>query len=336
MRFDCYTDRPKTRLHLYRMSGSGTTVTNKQGYNDAKFALASSAFTITPGRPTRTAPFMFGSVGTSLAGGICTFSSVGIGSQIATTKNSSNSAADGLVNVLAAGWDTNLAKGITQPSLPIVSNLAVGLAVIHVQGTSTPAIIQAKTRATLVKNTTGDYTVTLREPLASAESVVFAQAIGATCAVAQVDITNRNTLACKTYNASGSAVDADFYIFLFRPISRVAFGHARRFLDGTQAGMKVLFFQLDISGGTPALTYGPKGATVADNGVGDTTITLPSRMWSKRNPIVLLGGGIKNTVKAVSASTVRVASFDATGSALDPTVPVWGMIVTFGKTSEAW
>jgi hypothetical protein len=336
MREEIYTDRPRTRFELLRLSGSGTTVTVKQGKSDASYSLASSAFTIRNKFPFRSAPFVFTSVGSSIAGGYATSSSVGASSQIVTTRAAGGSAGDGLVNILEVGWDTNLQNAATSAGLPIVTNLAVDLEAFHIKGTGTAAIVQGKTRGTLVDNGTGDYTLTLKTALQSDESVVFGQAIGATCAVANVDVTNRTTLAIKTYNASGSAADADCYVFVFRSLTRGHFGKSRRVLQACQTGAKARFFRIDVSGGTPSLVYKPKGATITDNGTGDFTVTLPGRSKSKRNPLVLLGGGVKNTVVAVTGTTVQVGCFDAGGSAADPAVPVYGMIIGFDHTSEAW
>lgn len=336
MRFDIVTDRPRTRFEVFRLSNSGTTVTAQQGINDASFALASSAVTISNSFPFRTAPFVFTSVGSSVAGGYATSASVAKNSQVVTSRAANASAADGLVNILEVGWDTNLTAAVHPASMDVKSNIGCYLDVFHVKGTGTAALTVGGNRGTLTDNGTGSYTLTLRDALPSATVPVFGQAIGATCAVANIDIASATSLTCKTYNASGSAADSDFYVWIFRPYNKVPYGRSRTSLSAVYPGARLHYFQIDVTGGAPALTFGPKGATVTDNGTGDFTLTLAGRHLSKRAPIVLLGGGVKNTVGTATTSTVPVKCFDAGGSAADPSVPVYGMVMCFDSIAETW
>lgn len=83
----------------------------------------------------------------------------------------------------------------------------------HIDGTGSVSVVIGSRDVSLVKNATGDYTVTVLHPFArAAVAVVSPITAGSVLEVASASASTVNVLAKK--RSDGTAVDTDFYLII--------------------------------------------------------------------------------------------------------------------------
>jgi len=328
-----YTDRIGVRGVPLRVSGSGTTVTHSTAIGSYdSVTLASSVFTCTPHYAFRIPPFLFGQAGTTSAGGVVTFSNVNVDSFKANSLSGAGAAADNTINVLPFGFGTVLTDSYSLINM-VSMDFPCYLECFKIQGTGTAALSNNATRAVLTDNGTGDYTVTLREGLSNSLPLVFGTAVGNTSATLNVHSIGPTSVQVKTYDAADAPVDADFYLFLFCPSSSYLHGNNRAPLQCTQRNARFHLIQIDVTAGTPVLTYAPFGTSIVDTGIGIYTITFATPF--KREPYVLVGNQRAN-ISDPSATSIVVRAFTAAGALADPSTPIYLLVYGFDDANEYW
>lgn len=333
MRNVIYSDRAGARVIPLRVTGASTTATISNGLNDfSSVTLASSVFTCTPRYGFRTSPFLFGSASSASAGGYVTFSDVGVSSFKANSLAAGGTAADNTINVLAAGFDRGDTNSFSLIN-PVNFHSPMYVEVFKVQGTGTAALLSHTSRATLTDNGTGHYTIALREDLVHSSPIVFGTVIGSTCGVVCPHTIGPKSIVVKTYDADGVAADCDFHLFVFCSTTQNLFGGTRKPLQSTYRSPRLHLMQLDVSGGTPTLTYAPTSTSVVDTGTGVFTITYGRAF--KREAYVLIGNQ-KANVDTQSETGCVIRTFNAAGTAADPSTPIWLMVLGFDDAAQYW
>ena len=317
MRTQLRTSRVGTRILPFNLTGSGTTVSGNLSGSGISATLASSIFTVTPKWGFRTPPFIFGATTIATPGGYVLGSSPANSTFGVSTFNAAGSATDAVIHALAVGWDTTETLG-SRASYDISCPMPMLVDVFKVQGTGTAAVTIGGLRASLVDNGTGNYTLTFNDPAHNPSTTYIPNVVGTTCAVACVAPSGNNALNVRTYNSSGTLVDADFYLYCFKRENITLYGDLRIPLETSQNRGRVHFYRITVTGGVPALTHAPYGTTITDNGVGDFTVTYPPGSAFAREAIVMTGGGLKTQAHSSSTTSFRVLNFNAAGSATDP------------------
>lgn len=132
---------------------------------------------------------------------------------------------------------------------------------------------------------------------------------------------NRGLTSMTTYNESGSAADADFYVFAFGSMARSDAGKGREPLENTQRRPRIIAGQITNTSGTPSLSIG--GATggadfinLVDNGAGDFSVTFAEKF--AREPAVFAFTSLQRAqVHSASATGCRVLTKAAGGANTD-------------------
>lgn len=327
------TDRLGLRLVPSKIDVSSSTVTWKTAIGDYSSATASSnAVTHVFKRPSMQLPFVFGTSGTTSAGGLPQFSSIGKAGFVATsTQSDASTAAANEMNLLAAAFSSGITLSFGMTQQPVYATMPYLVEPFAVQGTSTAAITLGKSRATLTDNGTGDYTITLKNPCKNTTPICFAGVLGTSAYVADIHAVTASTIQVKTYNGS-SAVDADFCLFVFSPQSHNIRAHDYSILNAAFRRPRLHLIQVDVSGGTPALTYAPEGTTIEDTGTGVFTITFG--MAFKQAPYVLPCYPAGKSAVTRTKTGLVLRTFNGAGSAADPTTPVYVLVLGTDSNQE--
>jgi hypothetical protein len=257
---------------------------------------------------------------------------VAVNSFKVNSLSGAGAAADNTINVLPFGFGTVLTGSYSLINT-VEMDFPCYLECFKVQGTGTAALLNNATRGTLTDNGTGDYTVTLREGLSNSLPLVFGTAVGTTSATLNVHSIGPSSVQVKTYDAADAPVDADFYLFLFCPSSSYLHGNNRSPLESTQRNARLHLIQIDVTAGTPALTYAPFGMSIVDSGIGLYTITYAKPF--AREPYVLVGNQLAN-IASPSTTGFVVRAFTSAGALADPATPLYLLVYGFDDANEYW
>lgn len=194
------------------------------------------------------------------------------------------------------------------------------LVAYRIKGTDTAAIQSSTKHGTLTDHDTGEYTVTFTNEFGE-QPRVFATAISSSAIVLSRDTCDNTHVKLTAFDQAPAAADTDFYLWVLGcDTSDSSTGH-RRAIKTPHAGARLLVFQITVTAGTPALTYGSGSGTVTDNGTGDFILTFTKPF--KRAPEILAttdSTRIATVAEAASTTAVNVLTFTDAGVAQDPTI----------------
>lgn len=317
-------------FQLTTTSTPGATV--DVGGNDAASISRSSAgkavITSKEAGLFKRAPIVLSSIGANVAnGGFATFDTVA-GSNAFTTKfiDSAAAADDGSGHVILAGFTNSQTDLVRSPLQRVRATFP--LPVLHayrITNNGTVAIGSGGSQASVVRNGTGDVTLTFLRPFARTVSAV---AVGVKSSAVYCKIASLTSKICQvtTWDSSASALDADFMLFVLASNSSFNSGRMRTNLQVPQLEPRLIALTLVNTAGTPSIVMGGTtagvDATVVDTGTGDAAITLTKPFL--RAPCVICTGKTTNAqVKATpTTSGFSVVTFNGAGTATDDDVNI--------------
>jgi len=303
--------------------------TVQQGSGEATFTNASSdhildhaythPFAQTPVQVV-TAGAGIGDAGTAAVKATATATAGGV-----TTLTSTGTADVGQCHSLVFGQETVEARrsGNKYGKLFDVNSSRRSAELVVGQVSSAGAVTIGGREFTVVKNGTGDYTVTFT-PGFGANPVVCATPFNASTDgfALRVDAVTETTANILTFNDSGSAADAAFNF--------VAMGFHDRSDYTLQKGgdvncrhrrPRIVAGKVTYTAGVPAVTIGTGEFTLTDVALGELTVTFDEPF--ARTPVVVASAADTNThswvsVKANSTTAITLEVTDEAAAAADP------------------
>jgi hypothetical protein len=225
----------------------------------------------------------------------------------------------------------------SEPIQDVLISSPYYLEYFKVQGTGTASILTHKARATLVDNGTGDYTITLREASGSGAGLVaLACPYGSTVAACGIDAVTANSVRVKTYSHDGTALDADFYLFLFCPQGGYLHGNNYAPLMSDQPKTRIEFIRMPVTAGVPTLSEAPPYYSVADTDVGVYTLTSTKPFLREPHVFAVFDTAGFANVDSVDSDSFIVRAFGSTGTATDPASGTVFIMVVGNDDAREW
>lgn len=227
------------------------------------------------------------------------------------------------------GWD-GFSVGYSNPEFaaitrPMMVKCELNAPLIlgaQINGTAGTVTI-GKNDISLVKNATGDYTITFLRKFGHRPMTKFSVINGSFAQEMIVLKPDRNSVNVQFRNAAtGANADATFNMIAMGTRGQEKSSKAFANLEGTQRKPRILVFKINFSA-TPALLFGGADGAVVDTGggVGDARITFTTAF--AREPIVVVTGGFVTAAKpetqlvTVTSSTVRIQCANSAETLID-------------------
>ncbi len=185
--------------------------------------------------------------------------------------------------------------------------------------TTSPTVDIGPRGTTLVKNGTGDVTITFPGAFGSSSIIPVATPILGTRAEISATVVGPSSVRV-VRTVSGSGTDGAFYLIVLGSYGSATYQWKKNELENNQRLPRLLGYRVIWTAGTPSLAVGTGDATIADTGTGDVALTFTTPF--KREPIVVATpiSAALATVKAnATTSGVSITAFAAGGSATDIT-----------------
>lgn len=326
----------------FQFSNDGAAVTISKGSHDTASAARTAAGTQTitlrePGLFKR-GPICLVTPFTNVAAGTFGTYNTLPASGVITSKiiDSAGSGDDGDGFVITAGFMQSFTDKIRTPKQLVKgtwpSPILTSLRVTNPSGTA--AIASGSFRASIVRNGTGDVTITYNRAFVMYKSVAVT-CEGSTPAYAQVAAISASSIQIKTYDSAGAALDTNLNIHFLASMRNFHAGRMRKLLQALQPYPRIVLGRI-TNNGTAAITIG--GATngtdfsIVRNGAGDVSVTFSDPC--KRLPVICATGKTTNA-QLKAAPTVngfQVLCSNDSGTATDDDFDFMAMM--YDSTSE--
>ena len=184
---------------------------------------------------------------------------------------------------------------------------------------TTPVINIGSSKATVTRNGTGDYTITLLRPFASDNVVAAVGVIGTTIFHNHIVSCTASAVRVLIGTAGSGSDGAPFYLVIQGSDNPQYGSRHRKVTKVSDRKPRLIAGHIAVSGGTPSIVCGTGDFTIADTGTGVCTVTFVNPFL--REPICLLN---KNTAgnctfnAAAAVDGLVLNSFNAAGAAADP------------------
>lgn len=199
---------------------------------------------------------------------------------------------------------------------------------------TTPVINIGGAKATVTRNDTGDYTITLLRPFSS-DAVIAAGAVICTTAAHFHVVSCTATAIRVLVGASGSASDANPFYLVVQGSDNPQYGSRQRKTTRVSDRLpRLIAGHVAYSGGTPSIVKGTGDFTLTDTGTGVLTVTFVNPYL--REPIVLANknsAGLVTLNAAAGVSGIVLNQFDGVGAAADA-VDLHFMVFGFDSSDE--
>lgn len=237
---------------------------------------------------------------------------------IGTHSGGAGAGDDGTLNGLILGYNEADAVRSRKRAYEVNANLCRPKLYLFKVTPATPAINIGNYHGTLVKNGTGDVTITFNEPFGNGNVVAVATTILGTRAEIHASATI-STVRVKVF-ANGVASDSPFYCVVMgqESLEKIGVQQDRVLVPGVKP--RLVAGIITYSGGVPAVTVGTGAFTLTDTGTGDVAVAFTDAF--AREPIVVASPNTATlvTVKAAASTTgFSLTHFNAAGTAADPT-----------------
>jgi hypothetical protein len=305
------------RLFGYSATCASAVVTELIGEQEGTFSSTGTGqLTLVVGDKCNRLPVAVATPWTDIApGGYTALTLAPTATNLYTINNNPSAAGDdGTVDVLSIGHYHDSSDRVQAQRL-LTTGHGARVVTFKVKGTGTASLQSGGYDGTLTDNGTGDYTITFKRGF-NRLPVVVATCIGTTALNAQIESKSLSSVRIKTFNASGTATDADFYVAVLGWNSVVEAPRKWVAVKSPQLRARVETFSIDVVSGTPTLAIGSNAGTITDNGVGDYSITYTKPF--AREPIVLMSSYHRCQARPESSTTAaRLFASNAAGSAVD-------------------
>lgn len=245
--------------------------------------------------------------------------------------NGGAGAADGVSDYLFLGYDSNATDLVLSQGLRSgIKNCAlIGMKIVGATG----ALSIGLKDASCVRNSTGNYTLTLRRGFGETP-IVVACAENSAEAMVLVASKSASTINITAFDFDAAAADPTaIHVFVFGTFSAQETGRSYSPVFTTQRKPRLIATRVSYSGGTPTANINSNEiSSITDNGTGDATLNLARPF--KRAPIVVATAVTTSsaTVVSASASAVRIFVGNSGGSGVDATFNV--IMLGFDDASE--
>lgn len=294
--------------YLYGAKAEATSIVDN-GSGDVSLTL---------GDPFARAPLLFSTPYDTSAGSISGAGATPTATEVRpASQNSAGTGVDSTTNFLAFGWDYPEEQSHEGHSFSVKSSLIDHRLISTIVDGANGECLTNFAQISGVKTDTGEYTFTFDRAFGQAP-YVFATALGAACAVVNVNASAPGEVSVLVSDEDGSPVDQSFSLFVFGQDSRDSSGKNRRIIKCTQRLARLETFRISVTGGTPSLSIGSERGSVSDEGTGEYKITFTKPF--ARSPEVLCSSQVGRIVTTEQDSQeLEVYAFTNAGSAVDPT-----------------
>lgn len=232
---------------------------------------------------------------------------------------------DGAFNAFILGYDSQITDYIAYGSqlAPFKTYNAWNSARLELfkitPHATTPVISIGNSRATLTRNATGDYTITLKRPFSSDNVIAAVGVIGTTIFHNHIVSCTASAVRVLVGTAGSGSDGAPFYLVIQGSDNPQYGSRHRKVTKVSDRKPRLIAGQISYSAGTPSIVCGTGDFTIVDTGTGVCTVTFVNPFL--REPICLLnkdtaGNATFNAAAAVSGLVLN--SFNAAGAAADP------------------
>lgn len=241
-------------------------------------------------------------------------------------RSESDSAVDpGTTSAIALGWLSSDATKFRKDQFEVRGTFSNPRVVALKITTTTPTVdIGARQIATIVKNGTGDVTITLARPFATANYAVATTPIGSAKFIVQYQSRTASTIRLKRSDAAGAAADGGFYLVLYGSDSNPLYARKLRPVEVPWRTPRMIAGKIIWTAGTPSLSIGngDEATSLTDNGTGDVHMVYATPF--AREPIVIASsifGGwvVVEPSLPTNKSQVQFKNWNSADAASDPT-----------------
>lgn len=294
----------RPRIIPIKFTNSGTLTINNGSRELTGVRNSTGDVTLTMSEPFARTPIMLSNIaGTNGANGGYSSTAATASTFNNIARNQAGTVTDSDIQGLIFGFDSS-SSTTCQPQLVKATQNLPRIELFQVN-TTTSTIVIGASKATLVKNGTGDVTLTLKNAFRSSEVTAFVAIVGATTLSPRTVSATPTTINIKIFDTASTAAEGIVNIAVFGWDCKEPTQKGESILQSSQRKPRMLLFQVVAASST--LSIGSEDGTCVRNNGGDYTMTFLKPF--RREPLCFPFGattGSANRIRVVTQSSTSV------------------------------